>query len=92
MIIRILYLKIEQDVVNYLISLEDVLEPFRGLTIDPAAERFLKNGLPVPLFGNWKDWKNGELVKVLKKNGNLLGIGSIDIATKTVRIKRLINQ
>jgi hypothetical protein len=82
----------DEDVVKYLISLEDVLKPFRGLTIDPPAERFLKNGLPIPLFGNWKDWRNGEWVKVLKKNGNLLGIGSIDIAAKTVRIKRLINQ
>ena len=85
-------LKIEQDVVNYMISLEDVLESLRAVTIDPAAERFLKNGLPVPLFGNWKDWKNGELVKVLKKSGTLLGVGSIDIAAKAVRIKRLINQ
>jgi len=59
--------------------------------IDPVFEKFLKNGMPVPLLGGSKDWKQGELAKLLNKSGVLLGIGRVDTDAKTIRMKRLIN-
>jgi tRNA pseudouridine55 synthase len=85
------YLREKEDVVKYLIVLQDVLRSTRGLMIDPVFEKFLKNGMPVPLLGGSKDWKQGELAKLLNKSGTLLGIGRIDTDLKTIRMKRLIN-
>jgi tRNA pseudouridine55 synthase len=85
------YLREKEDVVKYLVALEDVLQSTRGLMIDPVFEKFLKNGMPVPLLGGSKDWKQGELAKLLNKSGTLLGIGRIDTDSKTIRMKRLIN-
>jgi tRNA pseudouridine55 synthase len=85
------YLREKQDVVKYMVPLEDVLNTTRGLTIDPVLEKFLKNGMPVPLLGGSKDWKQGELARLLNKSGGLLGIGRVDTDSKTIRMKRLIN-
>jgi tRNA pseudouridine55 synthase len=85
------HLKEKEDVVKYLVALESVLQSTRGLMIDPVFEKFLKNGMPVPLLGGSKDWKQGELAKLLNKSGTLLGIGRIDTDSKTIRMKRLIN-
>ena len=84
-------LREKQDVVNYLIGLEDVLSSVRGVTVDPVFERFLKNGMPVPLFGGSNNWKHDELAKLISKTGGLLGIGRVDVDSKTIKMKRLIN-
>ncbi len=84
-------LRAKEDVVKYLVALEDVLVTARGVTIDPVLEKFLKNGMPVPLLGGTRDWKHGELAKLMSKSGGLLGIGKVDTDSKTIRMKRLIN-
>lgn len=84
-------LRTKEDVVEYLIALEDVLVTARGVTIDPVLEKFLKNGMPVPLLGGTRDWKHGELARLMSKTGGLLGIGKVDTDSKTIRMKRLIN-
>jgi tRNA pseudouridine55 synthase len=84
-------LREKEDIVKYLIVPEDVLQTTRGLMIDPVFEKFLKNGMPVPLLGGSKEWKQGELAKLLNKSGALLGIGRVDTDSKTIRMKRLIN-
>ncbi|HOE18538.1 MAG TPA: tRNA pseudouridine(55) synthase TruB [Syntrophorhabdaceae bacterium] len=85
------YFKSPQDLINYLLSLENVLQSVRGIVVETALERFLKNGMPIPLTGNSKEWKNGELARLLNKQGVLIGIGSADPASRTIKIKRLIN-
>jgi tRNA pseudouridine55 synthase len=84
-------LREKEDIVKYLIAPENVLQTTRGLMIDPVFEKFLKNGMPVPLLGGSKEWKQGELAKLLNKSGALLGIGRVDTDSKTIRMKRLIN-
>jgi len=84
-------LKTEQDVVKYTLSLRDVLKSLREVTIDSNLERFLKNGMPVPLLDGFRDSKNGEFTKLVSGNGVLIGIGKVDTPTRTIRIKRLIN-
>jgi len=56
-----------------------------------ALERFLKNGMPIPLAGSSKEWKNGELARLVSRKGVLIGVGSADLASRTIKIKRLIN-
>jgi len=83
--------KIQEDLNNYLLSLENVLQSVRGVVVETALERFLKNGMPVPITGNSREWKNGEATRLLNKQGALIGIGVADTASKTIKIKRLIN-
>jgi tRNA pseudouridine55 synthase len=85
------YFQAKQDVVKYMVGLGDVLQTVRGVTIEPVLEKFLRNGMPVPLLGTSKDWKQGELAKLMNKNGTLLGIGRVDTDSRTIRMKRLIN-
>jgi tRNA pseudouridine55 synthase len=89
--ISIEYLMTKQDIVEHLVPLQDVLQAARGLTIEPVLEKFLRNGMSVPLLGGSRDWKHGELAKLLDKSGALLGIGAVDTDSKTVKMKRLIN-
>ncbi len=84
-------LKTEQDIVKYMLSLRDVLKSYREVPVDSNFEKFLKNGMPVPLLDSFRDLKHGELTKLLGTKGNLIGIGRVDAATRTIRIKRLIN-
>jgi tRNA pseudouridine55 synthase len=79
------------DLINYLLSLENVLQSIRGVIIETALEKFLKQGMPVPITGNTKDWKDGEATRLLDKQGVLIGVGVADIASKTIKVKRLIN-
>ena len=85
------YLKVKQDVVNYMITLENVLQTFKGIVIEPVLEKFLKSGMPVPLLGGSRDWMHGEIAKLISKEGVLLGIGTVDTASRSIRMKRLIN-
>jgi tRNA pseudouridine55 synthase len=84
-------LKTEQDVVKYTLSLRDVLKRLREVMVDSNLERFLKNGMPVPVLEGSRDLKNGEFAKLVTANGALIGIGKVDAPTRTIRIKRLIN-
>ncbi len=79
------------DILNSLISMENVLKSFNEILVVEALERFMKNGMPIPLLGNDKEWKDGETAKLINKEGNLIGIGTMDMSTKTIKIKRLIN-
>jgi tRNA pseudouridine55 synthase len=80
-----------EDILNSLISLENVLKSFNEILVVEALERFMKNGMPIPLLGNTREWKDGETTKLLNKKGILIGIGMTDLASKTIKIKRLIN-
>jgi len=83
-------IKSKDDILNCLISLENVLKSFRDIIVEEALERFLKNGMPVPLLGNTRDWSNGQYIKMLNRRGHLIGIGVVDTDSKTIKIKRLI--
>jgi tRNA pseudouridine55 synthase len=85
------HLGTKDDIAGYLVGLEEVLQATKGLTIDPVFEKFIKNGMPVPLMGGSKDWRQGELAKLFSKGGALLGIGRVDTDSKTIKMKRLIN-
>jgi tRNA pseudouridine55 synthase len=91
MAVNIEHFKIEQDVLNYVMSLEKVLKSLRETVVETALEKFLKNGMPIPLAGNSREWQNGEHTKLLNKKGSLIGIGMADTFSKTIKIKRLIN-
>jgi tRNA pseudouridine55 synthase len=91
MAVNIEHFKIEQDVLHYAMSLEKVLKSLRETVVETALEKFLKHGMPIPLAGNSKEWQNGEFIKLLNKNGNLIGVGMADTFSKTIKIKRLIN-
>lgn len=85
------YFKIEQDLLNYLLPLEKVLQSSRGMIVETTLERFLRHGMPVPITGNAKDWRHGEVARLFSKEGKLIGIGMADLGSKTIKIKRLIN-
>jgi hypothetical protein len=48
--------------------------------------------MPVPITGNMREWKDGEAVRLLDKQGVLIGIGLADCVSKTIKIKKLINK
>jgi tRNA pseudouridine55 synthase len=81
----------KEDILKYLISPENVLKSFKETLVEEALERFLQNGMPIPLLGSTREWKNGETTKLLNKKGVLIGIGMTDLASKTIKIKRLIH-
>ncbi|MCX5804840.1 MAG: tRNA pseudouridine(55) synthase TruB [Proteobacteria bacterium] len=81
----------KEDILNSLISLENVLKSFNEILVMDALERFMKNGMPIPLLGNAREWRDGETTKLLNKKGILIGIGMTDLTSKTIKIKRLIN-
>lgn len=85
------YFKIEQDLLNYLLPLESILDSVRGMVVETALEKFLKHGMPVPIAGNSKEWRHGESARLFNKQGILIGMGVADLASKTIKIKRLIN-
>jgi tRNA pseudouridine55 synthase len=91
MAVNIEHFKTEQDLVQYIISLEKVISSLREMSVEMSFERFLRHGMPIPIFGNSKGWKQGEVIKLLNTKGILIGIGMADIVSKTVKIKRLIN-
>ena len=91
MAVNIEHFKIEQDVLQYAMSLEKILKSVRETIVETALEKFLKHGMPIPLAGSSKEWQNGEYTKLLNKKGNLIGIGMADTFSKTIKIKRLIN-
>lgn len=85
------YFKIEQDLLNYLLPLENILGSVRGMVVETALEKFLKHGMPVPITGNARDWRHGEVARLFNKQGTLIGVGIADLGSKTIKIKRLIN-
>jgi tRNA pseudouridine55 synthase len=91
MAVNIEHFKIEQDVLNYTMSLEKVLKSLRETVVEAALEKFLKHGMPIPLAANTEEWLNGEYTRLLNRKGSLIGIGMADTVSKTIKIKRLIN-
>lgn len=89
--VNIEHFKIEQDVLNYCMPLENVLKSLKETIVEPSLERFLKHGMPIPLTGNTKEWQNGEYTRLLNKKGGLIGMGMADTSSRTIKIKRLIN-
>lgn len=89
--IDIEYFKNVQDLLNYLIPLEKVMQGIPEMTIEPALERFMKHGMPIPLLGNAKGWQSGSTAKIMDKKGALIGVGMVDMTSKTLKVKRLIN-
>jgi tRNA pseudouridine55 synthase len=85
------HFKSQQDVLDYLMSMEMVLGGFRTTAVEMALERFLRHGMPIPLLGEAKEWRHGEVTKILSKTGSLLGIGVVDAFAKSIKVKRLIN-
>lgn len=85
------YFKMEQDLLNYLLPLENILGSVKGMIVETALEKFLKHGMPVPISGNAKEWMHGEAARLFNKQGTLIGMGVADLGSKTIRIKRLIN-
>ena len=83
--------KEKEDLINYLLLLENVLQSVRGVVVESALEKFMKQGMPVPIAGNTREWKDGEAARLLDKKGVLIGIGLADCASKTIKVKRLIN-
>ena len=84
-------INVEQDLQNSLISLENVLKYLKETTVESPFEKFLRQGMPVPLPGNPREWMNGELIKLFNTKGALIGIGTADTLSKTIKIKKLIN-
>ena len=81
----------EQDLLNGLISLENVLKYLRETFVEAPLERFVKQGMPVPLPGGVSEWMNGEVTRLFNKKGMLIAIGTADTISKTIKIKRLLN-
>lgn len=85
------YFKFPQDLLNYLTPLEEVMQSMKGVVIEPVLERFLRQGMPIPLLGGVRDWKNGDITRIITKKGTLIGVGTVDLTSKTIKVKRLIN-
>lgn len=83
--------KTEQDLLNYTISLDKVPGSMPAFVVEVALERFLRQGMPIPLLGEGKDWRQGTLIRLFSKKGLMIGIGMVDAASRTVKVKRLIN-
>ncbi len=88
--VKIESFNIEQDLLNYLIPLEKVLTTAREFTLETVLERFFRHGMPLPLLGTAKDWGQGDPVKIMNRKGLLIGLGIVDTATRTIKVKRLI--
>jgi tRNA pseudouridine55 synthase len=84
------HFKNDEDLLNYVISLERVIKSVKETLVETPLERFLQHGMPIPLMSTAKEWKNGELTKLLNVQGALIGIGIVDTFTKTIKVKRLI--
>jgi len=84
-------IKNESDLKNSLIPLEDILPHMNKVTIDNRLERFLKQGMPVPILSNAGIKRNDEYVKLFNVRGEFIAIGLTDIKTNTIKVKRLIN-
>ncbi|MBA4417651.1 MAG: tRNA pseudouridine(55) synthase TruB [Syntrophus sp. (in: bacteria)] len=81
----------DQDLLNSLVSLKNVLKSIKETVVEAPFEKYLKQGMPIPLPGNSKEWVHGEITKLLDTKEALIGIGMADTLSKTIKIKRLIN-
>ena len=81
----------KEVLIDHLIPLKGVLKGFKEVYVEDAIERFLRYGMPIPLIGNIKEWKDKEFVKIVNKREALIGIGMADLPSRTIKIKRLIN-
>ncbi|MCX7857506.1 MAG: tRNA pseudouridine(55) synthase TruB [Deltaproteobacteria bacterium] len=91
MAVKVEDIKTREDILKNLIPCEKLFREGKEIVIEKPLERFLRHGMPIPIFGSVRDWKVGELTKILSKEGTMLAIGIADPSSKTVRVKRLIN-
>ncbi|MCX7965603.1 MAG: tRNA pseudouridine(55) synthase TruB [Syntrophorhabdaceae bacterium] len=84
-------IKEKADIERYIVPVEDILPGMNKIVIDTQFERFLKQGMPVPIMSSMNAPKNDEMVKLFNKSGRLIAIGMTDIKTNTIKVKRLIN-
>ncbi|MBP8625562.1 MAG: tRNA pseudouridine(55) synthase TruB [Syntrophorhabdaceae bacterium] len=84
-------IKNEADLERCLIPLKDVLPHMNRVTIDNQFERFLRQGMPVPIMSNTDINRNDEFVKLFNRRNELIAIGFTDTKTNTIKVKRLIN-
>lgn len=84
-------IKEKADIEKNIVSIENILPDMNRVIIDNQLERFLKQGMPVPIMTNMNVPKRDELVKIFNKDGRLIAIGMIDMKTNTIKVKRLIN-
>jgi tRNA pseudouridine55 synthase len=91
MSVKIEDIKTVDDIQRNLIPCEKLFMSAKEVVIEKPLERFLRHGMPIPIFGSVRDWKDGEFTKVLSKEGSLLAVGIADPSSKTIRVKRLIH-
>ncbi|MCS7280648.1 MAG: tRNA pseudouridine(55) synthase TruB [Desulfobacterota bacterium] len=84
-------IKTVEDIEKNLIPCEKALSASKEVIIEKPLERFLRHGMPIPIFGNAKDFKEGELTKILNKEGKMMAIGIADPSSKIIKVKRLMN-
>lgn len=85
-------LKTVEDIKRSMIGLEEVLSSLKRVKIEKNLERFIRHGMPYPIYGSKADWQEGELVKFVDTNGLMIGIGMVDMKSGVIRVKRLINK
>lgn len=90
MAVKVEDIKTLEDIKAHLIPCEKVLKSGREVVVEKQLERFVRHGMPIPIFGSAKDWKEGELTKILSKEGKMLALGVADPSSKTIKVKRVI--
>lgn len=84
-------IKEKVDIEKHILPVEVILPGMSTITIDMQFERFLRQGMPLPIMTNMNAPKNDEMVKLLNRSGKLIAIGITDTKTNTIKVKRLIN-
>ncbi len=84
-------IKERADMERHIIPVEDVLPGMNKVIIDIQFERFLRQGMPVPIMSDMNAPRQDEMVKLLNRSGKLIAIGMTDTKTNTIKVKRLIN-
>jgi tRNA pseudouridine55 synthase len=82
----------EEDIASAILPLEEVLPSLKKVRVEKNIERFIRHGMPYPLYGSKADWRDRELVKFLDREGLLIGIGEVDLKSNTMKVRRLINR
>lgn len=79
------------DIERHIIPIEEILPNMNKIIIDIQFEKFLRQGMPVPIMSSMNLSKHDEMIKLLNRNGRLIAIGMTDTKTNTIKVKRLIN-
>ena len=84
-------IKEKAEIERFILPLEHILSSMNKIIIDIQFERFLRQGMPVPIMSDMNAPKRDEMVKLFNRSGRLIAIGMTDIKTNTIKVKRLIN-